>query len=294
MTTATPLDYHYRVGGSLAHNHPTYVERQADTELLSALLEGKFCYVFNCRQMGKSSLRVRTMHQLQLKGMSCASVDITSLGSDITREQWYCGIITQLFLGFNLVGKLNLKVWLREREELSPVQKLGQFIEEVLFVKCPGEKIFIFIDEIDKVLSLKFSLDDFFSFIRFCYNQRAENQTYNRITFALFGVATPDDLIREKTQTSFNIGQPIELTGFTPEEVQPLEMGFIDQADRPSSVLKEILYWSGGQPFLTQKICQLLINFSSFIPEGEEQKTVKKSLMNRSLIIGNLSMNRFI
>lgn len=275
MNTIASVDYHYRVGGSLAYNHPTYVERQADKELLAALEAGNFCYVFNCRQMGKSSLRVRIMHQLQAAGMSCASVDITSLGSDISRDQWYSGVITQLFLGFNLVGKINLKAWLREREELSPVQKFAQFIEDVLLVKCPGKKIFIFIDEIDKILSLPFSLDDFFSLIRFCYNQRAENSAYNRITFALFGVATPSDLIREKTQTSFNIGQAVELTGFTLDEVQPLEAGLTEAAECPSSVLKEILYWTGGQPFLTQKLCQLLLNSVSLIPQGEEQLAVK-------------------
>ena len=52
----------YKVGGSLAFNHPTYVIRKADKELLTTLENGKFCYVFNCRQMGKSSLRVQAMH----------------------------------------------------------------------------------------------------------------------------------------------------------------------------------------------------------------------------------------
>jgi WD40 repeat protein len=252
------MNYQYRVGGSLAYNHPTYIERNADQKLLEALKNGQFCYVFNCRQMGKSSLRVRVTHILQELGMDCAAVDITSIGSNDNLSQWYNGVITRLFLGFNLTGKINLKSWLREREDLSPVQRLGQFIEEVLLVYCPGKKIYIFIDEIDKILSLQFSLDDFFSLIRYCYNQRAENCQYERITFALFGVATPADLIREKTQTSFNIGQAIELTGFTISEIAPLAVGLSSQDNYRPELLEKIIFWTGGQPFLTQKLCQLL------------------------------------
>ncbi len=274
MNVSVQKNHNYKVGGSLSFDHPTYGERQADKDLLEALKLGKFCYIFNCRQMGKSSLRVRTMHQLQAEGMSCASVDITSLGSDISQQQWYSGIITQLFLGFNLTGKVNLKVWLKERQDLSGVQKFSHFLEEVLLVHCKGEKIYIFIDEIDKVLSLNFSLDDFFTLIRFCYNQRAENPNFERIVFALFGVATPSDLIRDKTQTPFNIGQPIELTGFTIEEVNPLVPGLTAITESPKRVLKAVLDWTGGQPFLTQKLCQLLLKKIDFIPSDQETETI--------------------
>ncbi|AIE73897.1 MULTISPECIES: AAA-like domain-containing protein [unclassified Synechocystis] len=248
----------YQVGGSLAANHPSYSQREADKELLAQLRGGKFCYVFNCRQMGKSSLRVRTMHQLQQDGVVCVSIDITSLGTEADPQKWYNGIITQLYLGLPLAGKVALKPWLREREQLSPIQKLREFVEAVILQTIGDRQIVIFIDEIDKVLSLPFSLDDFFSYIRFCYNQRADDREYNRLSFALFGVATPSDLIDNKTQTPFNIGQAIALTGFTLTEALPLSAGLPVDEVSAQEILREILVWTGGQPFLTQKVCELV------------------------------------
>jgi WD40 repeat protein len=277
------MTYEYRIGGSLAYNHPTYVERKADKALLEALQTGEFCYVFNCRQMGKSSLRVRTIHQLQKEGFVCASIDITSLGSESNIQKWYNGFITQLFLGFNLNKKINLKAWLKEREDISPVQKLKDFLENVILTEFENQKIIICIDEIDKIISLEFSSDDFFSFIRFCYNQRAENKNYERLTFALFGVTTPSDLIREKTQTSFNIGQAIELTGFNSSEAKTLEEGLKGKVADSSLALKDILYWTGGQPFLTQKLCQYVCKNADFIPLENQSEIIKK-IVNTSLI----------
>ena len=252
-------NYEYQVGGSLTNDAPSYVVRQADSDLYNALSRGEFCYIFNSRQMGKSSLRVRVKHRLQAKGFSCASIDLTRLGSEnLTSVQWYKGIISELWRGFGLIGKVNLKTWLHSQLDLSPIQRLSQFIEEILLVKVPG-KIFIFIDEIDSVKSLKFPTDDFFALIRFCYNRRTENPEYNRLTFALFGVATPSDLIADRNRTPFNIGRGIELRGFEMQEVQPLIEGLEGKVDNPQAVLKEILYWSGGQPFLTQKLCQMVL-----------------------------------
>ena len=50
---------YYKVGGSLKANHPTYVFRKADQELLEKLVSKNYSCVFNSRQMGKSSLRIQ-------------------------------------------------------------------------------------------------------------------------------------------------------------------------------------------------------------------------------------------
>ncbi|HEY9707546.1 MAG TPA: hypothetical protein V6D48_05020, partial [Oculatellaceae cyanobacterium] len=75
MLTSPSPQPSYQVGGSLPFNAPTYVRRQADEALFQGLLRGEFCYVFNARQMGKSSLRVHTTLRLQAEGVRCGVID---------------------------------------------------------------------------------------------------------------------------------------------------------------------------------------------------------------------------
>ncbi len=246
----------YQVGGSLPSNSPTYVTRQADHDLYTGLKVGEFCYVLNSRQMGKSSLRVRVMQRLQNEGFACAAVDITAIGTaDITPEQWYAGVIDTLVSVFKLYRDFDLETWWLENSLLSPVQKLNKFIENILLVKIT-EKIIIFIDEIDSLLSLNFK-DDFFAAIRACYNQRVDKPEYKRLTFALLGVATPSDLISDKNRTPFNLGTAIQLNGFQLDEASPLAVGL---GDNSQEILQIVLNWTSGQPFLTQKVLRILAN----------------------------------
>ncbi len=134
---------------------------------------------------------------------------------------------------------------------------MDTFVEEILLKKIK-DQIVVFIDEIDSILSLNFGCDDFFAWIRSCYEKRNLNSEFNRITFVLLGVATPSDLIADRVRTPFNIGRAIQLYGFQIHEISPLAAG-LKEIENPQVVLQEVLAWTGGQPFLTQKLCDLLI-----------------------------------
>jgi AAA-like domain len=274
MSTA----YQYRVGGHLPIDAPSYVVRAADRQFYAGLKAGELCYVLNSRQMGKTSLRFRTMHLLQQAGVACVAIDLQGIGShNITPQQWYAGLVKRLVQGLNLNSQVNVRSWWQEREVISPVQRFSEFVEVVL-PKFIDRQITIFIDEIDSTLSLDFDTDDFFAAVRAC-------SEFQQINFALIGVATPGDLIKDVRRSPFNIGKAIELRGFQDDEIQPLLSGLTDKAMRPEVVLSAILDWTGGQPFLTQKLCKLIQELDTPLPGNYEIEFVESLV--RSQVITN-------
>ena len=245
------------VGGTMKPGTPTYIERKADSQLYDALLAGHFCSVLTTRQMGKSSLMARTAARLREQAIACAIVDLQGKGDRTTpREQWYYGFLKDVAIGLEL--SVDLPVWWKHGELLQPAHRLTDFFADVVLKQIPG-RVMVFIDEVDWMIRLPFS-DEFFASVRSCFNRRATDPAFERLSFVLLGSASPAQLIKDPTRTPFNIGRGIDLTDFTADEARPLArlLGHDGEA-----AMARILYWTDGHPYLTQMLCQETFNAGS-------------------------------
>jgi WD40 repeat protein/flagellar biosynthesis GTPase FlhF len=244
----------YTVGGTVQAEDGIYLSRHADEELLALCLNRIFAYVLTPRQMGKSSLMIRTAEQLFEAGIRSVIIDLNEVGVDVSAEQWYLGILTLICEQLSL--DLDVVDWWHSNNHLGRTQRLTQFFVDVLLKKI-SNSVVIFVDEIDTTLSLDFT-DDFYAAVRSLYLNRARISDFHRISFVLIGVATPSDLISDKNRTPFNIGQRIDLTDFTLEEAMPLAEGLGLATAEAKDTLSLILNWTNGHPYLTQRLCQAL------------------------------------
>ena len=244
----------YTVGGTVDSQKRAYVERAADAELLQRCKAGEFTYILSSRQVGKSSLMVRTVHRLREQGSHAAVLDLTRIGTDtVTEEQWYLGLIEELGEQLALDND-PLEFW-EQYVHLGFSHRFIRYVEHVILAELSGQ-ITIFVDEIDATLSLKFPTDDFFAAIRQLYNARAQHSALYRLGFVLIGVATPNDLIADPNRTPFNIGGPLNLSDFTLTEAAPLQQGLPSATAR--TLLQRVVYWTDGHPYLTQRLCAAL------------------------------------
>src|SRR5260221_9492626 len=241
----------YVTGGTIKPGSERYIVRNSDEELFQAIPAGEFCYVLTTRQIGKSGLVVQTGARLGKLDIGCYLVDLTTVGGDkgsVTAEQWYYGVAYKILRDLKI--GVRLEPWWQEHRLMPAVQRFTEFLGDLVLNRS-RQRVVIFIDEIDSTIGLPYS-NDFFAAIRACYNLRATNEDFERLTFVLLGVATPAQLISDPRRTPFNIGKGVELKDFNPGEAQVLAKRLDGDSVYKQQLFDRILYWTGGHPYPSQ------------------------------------------
>jgi len=248
-----------QVGGALRPQRDIYIERPEDRAFFDLLLSGEYVNVLSPRQMGKSSLMVRTIRKLRANGVRTANLDVAAdLAGTDQADKWFLGLVREISRQLEI--QFDVSTWWRGHEDDALGQRLRRFFREVLLEQVPAPtRIVVFLDEIDNTLSYPFT-DSLFTAIRGMYNERSLDSDYERIAFCLIGVATPDELIKDRRSTSYNVGRTLPLRDFDPsrDDLRPLVDALSPDLAVGQSLLERVIYWTGGQPLLTIKFCAAL------------------------------------
>ena len=273
MSDTHPTNF-FVISGPLKGNVPSYLERSADEELYQIAKRGEFCYVLAARQMGKSSLMFRAAHRLQAEGVQTAIVDLTQIGT-VAPDQWYFDFVSKVAAELNL--GTDVETWWQANEIQDNVGRFTSFLRDVVLAECKGNVV-LFVDEIDFILSLDFA-DDFFAAIRAVYNNRSRDANFERLTFALMGVADPSELVKDQARSLFNAGRRVALNDLRWRDILALEPGI--EAVYPQqgkAILLHIYRWTRGHPYLTQKICQAIVEAKGSYWSDEQTDQVVNDL----------------
>ena len=249
MISETPK---LQVGGTLVPDRDLYIPRPEDEELFAALREREYVNIVSSRQVGKSSAMVRAALRLRAEGWRFAVVDLTSLGTPPDADGYFQGLIKGLAAGLKL--KVDVPAFWAAHAGDTASQRLIAFFRDVVLTEIDGP-VAIFLDEIDSTLKLPYT-DDLFTALRAIYNERTLVEAWRRLVFCLVGVATPNELVKDRRTTPYNIGRTVWVGDFDPARDDLATLAAALHADPATAqpLLARVLYWTGGHPFLTLRL----------------------------------------
>jgi len=241
--------------GTMDSQSKFYEVRETDPIALDAIQRsgGVTLTIKAPRQMGKSSLLIRTMEAAFASGKQVAFLDFQLIDKAALTDaelffQQFCYWVTD---ALDIEDKVS-EYW---ANPLGHVQRCTRYMGRHVLTSIDSPLV-LAMDEVDSIFETDFR-SDFFGMLRSWHNSRAGfKPIWKNLDLALVTSTEPYQLIENLNQSPFNVGEIVELSDFSPSEVanvnrkhgSPLSAG-----DEPQIV--ELL---GGHPYLTRRAFYLL------------------------------------
>jgi nucleoside phosphorylase/CheY-like chemotaxis protein len=239
-----------KVGGALTFQDAAfYIERKAERELIRYIQDMDYILIIEPRQQGKTSLINYAMRCPQLKDTKILYIDTTTLDYS-SQEEWYKTLCVRL---------LDRLVEIYAKNELPSIPinnfEWRQFLSQLArTAQKHHNNLVIALDEIGARPIP--NATDFFMTIRDIYNSRQGESEFFHLCFMLVGSFHPRDLITDDKVSPFNIAKRVRLDDFTQDQIYHLAKKPNWSDEKTNEIIERIYYWTSGQPYLTQKLCE--------------------------------------
>ena len=245
---------------------PWYLPRQTDAMALDHIRQpGQTLTIKGPRQMGKSSLLMRTVKAGMDAGKSVALLDFQLVGEDSKAD---ADLFFRRFSSW-VAEQLNLpdtveKFW---NSAYASPQNCTRYMEQHVLEPLGGPCIFA-IDETDAIFQTSFS-QDFFSMLRSWHNRRADpiRRCWKKLDIILSTSTEPQFFIDRPHESPFNVGVTLRVEDFHPEQVGVLNA----RHPRPLSGgdIERLYRLVRGHPFLTRKALYMAAGSAPTCSAGE-------------------------
>ena len=237
-------------GGTLDVDDPWYLPRPEDATALSAASQpGQTLTIKGPRQMGKSSLLMRTVKAGLDHGKRVALLDF-QLVDEATKAD------ATLFFGrfaSSIAEQLELPDTVRQEWDagFSNPQNCTRYVERHILQPLNGPCM-IAIDETDAIFRTTFS-EDFFAMLRSWHGLRAHpiRHGWKNVDIILSTSTEPQLFIERPHESPFNVGVVLPLQDFVPEQVARLNA--LHPKPLGDADVKRLYALIGGHPYLTRK-----------------------------------------
>jgi len=248
---------YYAVGGPVQPDRDCYQQRTADAELLQRIVDREYCCVLAPRQSGKTSLAAHAARILRESGTLLAMVDLVQASREDPSEnsgRWYYSIVYRIVRDLRI--RADVQTWWKERASLTNLQRMREFFLEIVLAETT-QPVVIFLDQVEAAASEPLA-QDLFTAIRSCYDARANDANFQRLTFVLLGSGAPAEIVKSVQGSPFEIATPIALDDLTAQEMAALLVGLGEPLPDAQAILTRVYTWTRGHPYLTQKVLRSL------------------------------------
>ena len=274
-------------GGAVDLASEFYIVRPTDEAFRQAVTRwDSIILVKGARQMGKTSLLARGLHQAREAGAHVALSDFQKLSVQNleSAESFF------LALGGFLADQLDLDVlpdatWDKRR---SPNINFERFLRREVLGKISGQLIWG-LDEVDRLFTCGFG-SEVFGLFRSWHNERALDPTgpWSRLTLAIAYATEAHLFITDVNQSPFNVGTRLDLEDFTFKQVVDLNVRYGSPL-RQETELKRFYELLGGQPYLVRRAFNELasgnLDFETFSAKADHDEGIFGDHLRRMLVM---------